>query len=58
VSAAVIKQDQNAATHEKFILEEAQRKGARERKVKMVEWMPKLFERNDLTGDWIYKYAE
>ena len=58
VSDAVIKGDQNAATHEKFLLEEAQRKATRERKVKMEEWIPRLFERNELTGDWVYRYAE
>lgn len=58
VSAAVLKQDQTAATNEKFILEDAQRKATRERKAKMLEWMPRLFERNDLTGDWVYKFAE
>lgn len=58
VSEAVIKGDQQAATHEKFILEDAQRKSARERKAKMLEWVPRLFERNDITGDWVYKYSE
>ncbi|ELT93091.1 hypothetical protein CAPTEDRAFT_166422 [Capitella teleta] len=58
VSAAVLKQDQTAATNEKFILEDAQRKATRERKAKMLEWMPRLFERNDLTGDWVYKFAD
>ena len=58
VSEAVAKCDQNAATHEKFLLEDAQRKGARERKAKMQDWIPRLFERNDITGDWVYKYAE
>lgn len=46
------------ATNEKFLLEEEQRKSARERKVKMVDWAPQLFERNLITGDWVYKYAE
>ena len=58
VSEAVSQGDQNAATQEKFLLEEAQRQGAKERKAKMIEWMPRLFERDTITGDWMYKYAE
>jgi len=58
VSAAILQGDQVAATNEKFILEEAQRKNAKERKAKMEEWSPCLFERDLLTGDWVYKYAE
>ena len=58
VSEAVSQEDQNAATQEKFLLEEAQRQGAKERKAKMIEWMPRLFERDAITGDWMYKYAE
>ena len=58
MSEAVIKGDQTAATNEKFILEEAQRKATKERKAKLQEWIPKLFERDPLTGDWVYKYAE
>lgn len=58
VSAAIVQGDQNAATHEKYLLEEAQRQGAKERKAKMVDWVPRLFERDAITGDWMYKYAE
>ena len=58
VSDAVLKGDQNAATNEKFILEEAQRKGSRERKAKLEEWVPHLFERDMLTSDWVYRYIE
>ena len=58
VSEAVVQGDQNAATHEKFLLEETQRQGTKERKAKMVEWVPRLFERDPITGDWVYKYAE
>jgi len=50
--------DQSAATREKFLLEEEQRKMARERKMKMSEWTPRLFEQNHITGEWVYKYAE
>jgi len=58
VSEAIISGDQAAATHEKFLLEESQRREAKERKAKLEDWMPRLFERNELTGDWVYKYAE
>ena len=58
MSIAINNGDQNAATEEKHILEEAQRKGARERKAKMEEWLPRNFERDPITLDWVYKYAE
>ena len=58
VSEAVNTGDQIQATNEKYLLEEAQRKAARERKLKMEEWESQLFERNEITGDWLYKYAE
>ena len=57
-SAAIHRADQQTATEEKFILEEAQRREARERKAKMEEWSSRYFERNSITGDWVYKYAE
>jgi len=50
------------ATLEKFILEEAQRKGHRERKEQGVDWIPRLFERpTDGDGSinrWVYKHTE
>nr|XP_054761251.1 LOW QUALITY PROTEIN: oxysterol-binding protein-related protein 8-like [Lytechinus pictus] len=58
VTAALSKGDVHDATKEKFILEEQQRNGHKERKIKMVEWVPKLFERDDITGDWIYKHMD
>ncbi len=58
MSAAIAQGDQNAATHEKYLLEERQRQDAKERKAKMVDWVPRLFERDPLTSDWVYKYAE
>ena len=58
MSDAIAKCDQQAATNEKFILEEAQRKASRERKAKMEDWLPNLFDRDILTGDWVYKYIE
>lgn len=53
---------QEKATNEKFILEEAQRKGHRERREAGVEWIPKLFERDPAAPNainrWLYKYRE
>ena len=58
VSEAIVAGDIQAATNEKFLVEEEQRKLTRERKVKMQDWEPRLFERNMITGEWVYKYAE
>lgn len=58
VSKAILKGDQVAATAEKFLLEDAQRTATRERKAKMEEWVPRFFEQNLVTGDWVYKFAE
>ena len=58
VTEALNRGDVQEATQEKYILEEEQRKGHKERKIKMVEWIPKMFERDDITGDWIYKHME
>lgn len=58
VTRAIINKDQTEATNEKFILEEAQRKAARERKAKCEDWVPALFEQDPITGEWHYKYAE
>uniref|UniRef100_A0A8C1QCB8 Oxysterol binding protein like 8 n=1 Tax=Cyprinus carpio TaxID=7962 RepID=A0A8C1QCB8_CYPCA len=58
VTRAINNKDQTEATNEKFILEEAQRKAARERKAKCEEWMPALFEQDPATGEWHYRYAD
>lgn len=58
VTRAINNKDQTEATNEKFILEEAQRKSARERKAKCEEWIPRLFEQDPITGEWHYRYAE
>lgn len=55
---ALLSQDMHRATQEKYILEERQRQEAKERKAQMIEWVPKLFERDSITGDWIYKHIE
>ena len=52
---------QTAATREKLVLEDEQRRVHRELKESDKEWIPKYFER-DLTVPyehaWIYKYRE
>ena len=44
VSAAIEKDDQHAATEQKFILEEAQRAAAKERKALEAIWIPRYFD--------------
>ncbi|XP_069687783.1 oxysterol-binding protein-related protein 8 isoform X3 [Periplaneta americana] len=58
VSAAIARDDQVAATEEKTALEEAQRAAAKERKMKCVEWIPKYFEQDLISGQWVYKHAD
>ncbi|XP_061922248.1 oxysterol-binding protein-related protein 8 isoform X3 [Entelurus aequoreus] len=58
VTRAILNKDQTEATNEKFILEESQRKSARERKAKCEDWIPTLFEQDSITGEWHYKYAD
>uniref|UniRef100_H2RR95 Oxysterol-binding protein n=1 Tax=Takifugu rubripes TaxID=31033 RepID=H2RR95_TAKRU len=58
VTRAINNKDQTEATNEKFVLEEVQRKSARERKAKCEEWIPALFEQDPITGEWHYRYAD
>ncbi|XP_073245268.1 oxysterol-binding protein-related protein 8-like isoform X2 [Porites lutea] len=62
VSDAIRMNDQEKATNEKFILEEAQRKGHKERRETGEEWIPKLFERDPAAPNainrWVYKYRD
>ncbi|KAF4792418.1 Oxysterol-binding protein-related protein 8 [Turdus rufiventris] len=58
VTKAINNKDQTEATQEKYILEEAQRKSAKERKLKGEEWTCKLFDQDAVTGEWHYKYAD
>ncbi|XP_032063434.1 oxysterol-binding protein-related protein 8 isoform X2 [Aythya fuligula] len=58
VTKAINNKDQTEATQEKYVLEEAQRRSARERKVKGEEWTCKLFDQDSVTGEWHYKYAD
>lgn len=47
-----------AATNEKYIIEEEQRRNTRERKLNKTEWVPRYFEKDYGGLDWIYKHAE
>ncbi|KAH6934797.1 hypothetical protein HPB50_000937 [Hyalomma asiaticum] len=58
VSAAIIRGDQLAATEEKTILEEAQRRNTKERQARMEPWVPRFFVQDLLTGDYLYKHAD
>ncbi|NWV18702.1 OSBL8 protein, partial [Origma solitaria] len=58
VTKAINNKDQTEATQEKYILEEAQRKSAKERKLKGEKWTCKLFDQDSVTGEWHYKYAD
>lgn len=50
VSAAIGRDDQEAATEEKTALEESQRALAKERQATCIEWTPTLFEQDIVTG--------
>lgn len=56
VTSAIRDRDQVRATQEKFVLEEAQRKEARERGDK--PWTPKLFHPDPVTSEWSYRHIE
>ncbi|KAJ6651441.1 hypothetical protein lerEdw1_021014 [Lerista edwardsae] len=58
VTRAINSKDQAEATQEKCILEEAQRKAAKERKARDEEWVCKLFDPDAVTGEWNYRYAD
>lgn len=56
MTSAIKDRDQLRATQEKFVLEEAQRKEARERGEK--PWTPRLFHQDPVTSDWTYRHIE
>uniref|UniRef100_A0AAR5NY51 Oxysterol-binding protein n=1 Tax=Dendroctonus ponderosae TaxID=77166 RepID=A0AAR5NY51_DENPD len=58
VSAAIQRDDMNAATEEKTLLEEAQRARSKERKAKCEEWVPVHFQQDLKTGQWVYKHSD
>uniref|UniRef100_UPI00358DF730 oxysterol-binding protein-related protein 8-like isoform X3 n=1 Tax=Myxine glutinosa TaxID=7769 RepID=UPI00358DF730 len=57
VTQAILDRDQNLATHEKSLLEEAQRQSARHRKETGTIWLPRLFHQ-DISGSWHYRYSD
>ncbi|KAF7287501.1 hypothetical protein GWI33_001461 [Rhynchophorus ferrugineus] len=58
VSAAIRRDDMNAATEEKTLLEEAQRARSKERKAKCEEWLPIHFQQDMKSGQWVYKHSD
>lgn len=56
VTRAIMERDQVQATQEKFVLEEAQRREAKERGDK--PWIPQLFQPDPITSEWIYRHME
>lgn len=56
MTRAILDRDQLRATQEKFVLEDAQRKEARERGDKA--WTPRFFQQDPVTSEWIYKHSE
>ncbi|RWS16720.1 Oxysterol-binding protein-related protein 8-like protein [Dinothrombium tinctorium] len=58
VSIAIHRGDQFAATEEKTILEEAQRKAYRDRQTNNETWVSKHFAKNLYTGEWVYIHAD
>eukprot|EP01114_Cavostelium_apophysatum_P008315 TRINITY_DN2071_c0_g1_i2.p1 TRINITY_DN2071_c0_g1~~TRINITY_DN2071_c0_g1_i2.p1 ORF type:complete len:1089 (+),score=358.13 TRINITY_DN2071_c0_g1_i2:115-3381(+) len=55
VSQAIVTQDQNKATQEKFVLEQGQRQAAKIRDAQRIDWNPRLFVK-DSAGVWTYKF--
>ncbi|XP_063584421.1 oxysterol-binding protein-related protein 5 isoform X2 [Pongo abelii] len=58
VTRAISKGDQHRATQEKFALEEAQRRRARERQESLMPWKPQLFHLDPITQEWHYRYED
>lgn len=58
MSAAIYRDDQEAATEEKTALEEAQRESAKVRKATCTDWVPLLFQQDIVTGQWHYRFAD
>uniref|UniRef100_A0A3B3R8P0 Oxysterol-binding protein n=2 Tax=Paramormyrops kingsleyae TaxID=1676925 RepID=A0A3B3R8P0_9TELE len=56
VTSAIMSQDQEQATQEKFVLEEAQRQEAKDRGDKL--WIPRLFNLDPVSNEWQYKFAD
>lgn len=58
VSEALKAGDHVAATREKSLLEDAQRKDAKEHADNNISWDPDLFKYDTFTNEWSYKYLD
>ncbi|XP_072495556.1 oxysterol-binding protein-related protein 5 isoform X3 [Notamacropus eugenii] len=58
VTSAINKGDQVKATQEKSVLEEEQRRRARERQEAFLDWKPLLFLQDPSSQEWHYKYED
>ncbi|XP_053305359.1 oxysterol-binding protein-related protein 5 [Spea bombifrons] len=58
VTTAIYEGNQQQATDEKYILEEAQRKAASVRRESNEEWSPHLFVYNEELKEWQYKHQD
>ncbi|MEE6499403.1 hypothetical protein FKM82_003436 [Ascaphus truei] len=56
VTSAINEYETHQATDEKYILEDAQRKAARDRKESNAEWSPQLFLYDEVLKEWHYNY--
>ncbi|XP_045711303.1 LOW QUALITY PROTEIN: oxysterol-binding protein-related protein 5 [Phyllostomus hastatus] len=56
VTRAIRDGDQHRATQEKFLLEEAQRQRAHERRQSFTPWTPRLFHLDPTTQEWRYRF--
>uniref|UniRef100_G3PAN9 Oxysterol-binding protein n=1 Tax=Gasterosteus aculeatus aculeatus TaxID=481459 RepID=G3PAN9_GASAC len=56
VTSAIMDRDQLRATQEKFVLEEAQRREAKERGDK--PWSSQLFHQDPVTSEWTYRHMD
>lgn len=56
VTSAIVDRDQNQATQEKFVLEEAQRNQAKDRGDQ--PWRPRLFNLDSVTNEWTYIHID
>nr|CAH0112707.1 unnamed protein product [Daphnia galeata] len=58
VAAAIRQENQELATNEKTILEEAQRNATKLRMSQNETWMPRCFELDPVTDSWHYRHAD
>uniref|UniRef100_A0A5F8GHU8 Oxysterol-binding protein n=1 Tax=Monodelphis domestica TaxID=13616 RepID=A0A5F8GHU8_MONDO len=58
VTSAIHKGDQLKATQEKFVLEEEQRRRARERQEALLDWKPRLFLQDPSSHEWRYRHED